>query len=489
MRLFADLVLLGWVPVVLLMFYIFPPRRAAIIAVIGGWLFLPWLNYELPGLPDYTRVTAISLGVLLGALVFDGDPILTVRARWFDLPVIAFCICPLFSSISNGLGLYDGLSSVLTQFVAWGIPYLVGRTYFGNIEGVCELAVGVVIGALLYVPFCLFENRMSPRLHYLVYGFNARTIGHFMQRPLSGTALEGWRPIVFLECGLAVCIFMSVASLLGVWLWRCGTIKKLGGIPVSWLIPPLIVTTILCRGVGSIAVLIMGLSTLFITKWSRSRIAVILLALSVPSYYAGRISGVLNGEGMQTLVATFITVEKAESLAIRQWQESVLMRKILSRPLFGWGQWGRYRGGIEVAEDDPYNTGTFVREGNLTSVDSFWLFTFGTKGFLGLIAFTAVLLVPVSMVIRRVPGPMWASSEFGPITALATALIIVLINFLFDGLFNLIVPVAAGALTKCAAEPGFGTLLMESPQVNIPRQRSYGPAVPSHRLRGLRRPN
>ncbi len=38
-----------------------------------------------------------------------------------------WCACPIASSLTNGLGLYDGLSASFGRFVMWGLPYLLGR--------------------------------------------------------------------------------------------------------------------------------------------------------------------------------------------------------------------------------------------------------------------------------------------------------------------------------------------------------------------------
>ena len=59
------------------------------------------------------------------------------------------------------------------------------------------LLISIFIGGLLYVPLCLFEIRMSPQLHKLVYGFHQHIFAQTFR-------FEGWRPTVFLQHGLAV---------------------------------------------------------------------------------------------------------------------------------------------------------------------------------------------------------------------------------------------------------------------------------------------
>src|SRR5215212_5969246 len=148
----CELALFAWVPTVLLMFAALPPRRAVVAAFVGGWLFLPVFGIDIVGLPPFSKVSASAYSVLLGAILFDGDRLLTVRPRWFDLPIVVWCFTPLASSISNGLGVYDGLSACLSEIVLWGIPYYLGRAYFNDWESIRELAIGVFVGGLIYMP-------------------------------------------------------------------------------------------------------------------------------------------------------------------------------------------------------------------------------------------------------------------------------------------------------------------------------------------------
>ena len=130
--------------------------------MVGAWLLLPPYTLDISGLPDYSKSMAAVLGVMLGTLIFAPDRLLSFRPRWFDLPMLAWCFCGIASSLQNGLGLYDGLSDALSQIVTWGLPYLIGRIYFGNPEDLRYFAVAMVIGGLAYVLPCLWEIRMSP---------------------------------------------------------------------------------------------------------------------------------------------------------------------------------------------------------------------------------------------------------------------------------------------------------------------------------------
>jgi len=198
----AQLAMLAWIPILLYLFVRFPVQKAVVIGFIGAWLFLPQkAGFSFPGFPDYSRISAASYGILLATCIFDVGRFQRFKLGWFDLPMLIWCLCPIASSVSNDLGLYDGLSSALSQTVQWGFPYFLGRIYFNNLKGLRLLAVGIFLGGIVYVPLCLYEIRMSPQLHSMVYGYFPHS---FAQTARYG----GFRPQVFMQHGLAVGLWM-----------------------------------------------------------------------------------------------------------------------------------------------------------------------------------------------------------------------------------------------------------------------------------------
>ena len=166
----AYIALFGWIPLVVVLFSTLPGRQAATFAVVGAWLILPPYSLSVSGLPDYSKNLAASLGMLAGTLIFAPDRLLSFRPRWFDYPMLGYCLCGIVSSLQNELGIYDGLSDALSTSVSWGLPYLFGRLYLGDPEGLYFFAKGMVIGGLWYVLPCLYEVRMSPQLLGNFYG-------------------------------------------------------------------------------------------------------------------------------------------------------------------------------------------------------------------------------------------------------------------------------------------------------------------------------
>jgi hypothetical protein len=83
-----------------------------------------------------------------------------------------------------------------------------------------HLCFGFFFGTLVYIPFCLYEVVMSPRLHRIVYGFHPHSFG---QAKRGG----GWRPVVFMHHGLMNSMWMVSGFLSGFSLALSGRLKSL----------------------------------------------------------------------------------------------------------------------------------------------------------------------------------------------------------------------------------------------------------------------
>ncbi len=420
----AHIALLGWIPAVLMLFALLPPRRAVIAAFVLGWLFMPMAGYKIGGLPDYDKLTATSYGVLLGIIIFDMGRLMRYRLSVVDLPIMLFCALAFVSSVTAGLGAYDGASATFSRIIAWGVPYLVGRLYFSNLEGLRELAIGLLIGGMIYVPFCLWEVRMSPRLHSIIYGFHQHS---FRQ----GMRYGGYRPSVFLQHGLAVALWMCVTSLIGVWLWRTKALRKLFNLPMSVIVPTLLGTAVLCKTVGALVLLAGGLGLLYSTRWLKSAVLFLVVLVAVPGYLAARIG--LEWQGRELIhVADALDPDRAESLEMRLINEDILTDRAKVKLLFGWGAGSGFR---------------TIDDADRIVTDSMWIIMFGQGGITTLAAMVTVILLPVAILARRTRLRGWHRPELAPAAALAALLVIFMIDSLFNAMLNPIYLLAAGGLS------------------------------------------
>lgn len=414
----AQLTMLVWIPILFYIFIRFPAQKAVVISFIVAWLFLPQKSsFSFPGLPDYTRLSATSYGILLATFIFDVGRFRSFKFAWIDIPMLILCVCPFASSISNGLGIYDGISSVLTQTLMWGIPYFLGRIYLNTLPGLRFLAIGVFVGGLVYVPLCLYEIRMSPQLHRMVYGYFPHSFGQTVR-------YGGFRPQVFMQHGLQVGAWMMVASLVGIWLWKAGVLTKLWGIPMSLLVSVLFITFVLCKSTGAYFLMVWGLVSLFSARWFRSSFIVLLSITMMFLYLYLGATGTFTGKQADQMVswaAEITNEERASSLQTRLDAEQILGDKARQQMIFGWGGWGRH------GAYNPEN-GRLI----LTS-DSLWMQVFGTKGVVGLFSLYMAMLLPVaSFCLLCYPAKTW----FNPKVASASALAVVLVLYMYDNLFN-----------------------------------------------------
>jgi hypothetical protein len=425
--------MLGWIPTVLLLFKLLPPQRAVIVSFIAAWLFLPEAKFPLPGLPDYTKMSATCYGILLATIVYDVQYLKSFKPGWLDLPMLIWCVCPFASSITNGLGAYDGLSASLSQTVTWGVPYFLGRIYLNNLASLRQLAVGIFTGGLVYVPLCLLEIALSPVLHEKIYGFRTTSLA-------TSIRLGGFRPTVFMKNGLFVGMWMMAATLIGIWLWHSGVIQHLWNISISWLVIALLITFVLVKSTGAYAYLLLGLGILFIAKYFRTTLPMLLLIAALSSYVFWGASGNFTTEQsapIVSLAADMAGADRAQSLQFRWDNEQLLGDKARKKILFGWGGWGRNQIQDELTGERKSIT------------DSLWIIAFGTYGIVGLISVTAVLLLPaVAFCLSRYgAADYWSYAKIAPVAVLAVVLTLYMLDCTLNGLVNPVYTLASGGLS------------------------------------------
>ena len=429
----AQLAMILWLPIILYLFAKFPPRKAVIMAFLGGLLFLPRrAGFALPLIPDYGGMVATCYGIFIGILIYDAQIFSKFKLKWIDLPIILFGISPIFSSLTNELGFYDGLNACLDRTFEWGMPYFLGRLYLNNFIGLRDLSISIVKAGLLYTPLCLYEVRMSPQLHSMVYGYFPHSFGQTIR-------LGGWRPQVFMQHGLMVGLFMMTATLIAIWLWQAKVVEKIWRIPIEWVSIILLITFILLKSTGAYVLMLVGLIILFCAKSIRTSLPLLLLMFAIVAYLAIAVSGNFNGENLVSFASDNISPERAQSLEYRFDNEEILGDRAREKILFGWGGWGRNR----VLEENW--AGQFV---DISTPDSFWIIVFGTNGLMGLVSVFTSFLFPVLYFSQwRYLVKTWFHPQIASAAVLGVCLILFVVDSLLNSMFNPIFPLIAGGLS------------------------------------------
>jgi O-antigen ligase len=295
-----------------------------------------------------------------------------------------------------------------------------------NLLALRELAVAILFGGLIYVPLCLFEIRMSPQLHRLVYGFHP-----------SGFDMTyrwgGYRPMVFMRHGLMLGMWMTCAAVVAVWLWRTRSVRRIMHVPMGCIAGGLVIMAVLCKSTG--AILLLGVGVALLTVLRNVRVPAILYAalLCAPMYMVARASGAWSGS-QAVEVAAMISEDRAQSLAFRLQNEDLLIKRAMEKPAFGWGGWGNWRVYDAAGQD-------------ITTSDGLWIITLGQSGLIGLASVVAILLLPVIRAVRNAPVRFWSRPMFAPCAALSVLMILFSFDCLANAMFNPIFVVIAGALS------------------------------------------
>ena len=427
MNYIAVAALLGWLPLVVLLFSAFPPKKLVPYLYVFAWLFLPEGGFSLPGLPDYTKMSGTGVGIVLSAFLFDSGRLLALRPRWFDLPVIAFCFGQAATAFSNGLTTWDAMAMTVGELINWGLPYLVGRAYLTDAEAFADFALAMTLGGLIYVPLCLIEMRvMSPVFSRTLYGIE------FWE----STRYGAYRPRVFLSLGLALGAYMMNAGLTAYILWSSGKVERIRNVSFTLLTFGLLLTAVLCRSTGATILMFAGMATYWAVKRTRKAVFIWLLIAVAPAYCTVRTLNLWSGQEVVDFFNHNLDQERGGSLQYRLEMERLLADKAQERPIFGWGGYNRF----QVTD----KTGKVV-----TVPDGYWIIVLGMQGLVGLVSLLAMFLLPMARTIRRFPPSTWDDPRVAPMVALGLALVLMMLDCLSNAMLMPLYPFAIGGLMTC----------------------------------------
>ena len=411
----------------------YPIRTSVIIVTVTGWMFLPQAHLEIPHIPFKTKTQAISVALLLGVLVKDPGFLKKIRWSWIDIPMACWCLAPFMASMTNAeLGFYDGLNVLEFQLVDFAIPYVMGRAYFSTYEGLKDLAIGQVLGAVALLPLVIVELVMSPQVHTWVYGWYPHD---FSQTVRDG----GYRPSVFMSHGLELAIWNAAAAFIGWQLFMNKGLPKVLPILKTPTLPSLILLTVVfarCHSTGALGLFLLAMVMFVAAVKFKSKLPFLFLIMIPFLYMDLRGSGAWDGQNFLNFSkAVTGSADRVASLEYRFMNENLLVEKARQKLLFGWGAYGR----------------SFITDaaGHLTSVpDGRWIVIIGSSGLFGLTSFTAFMLLPAFLFILRCPIREFSNPLVVSAACFATFLIITMIDNLFNAMDNPVLIVAAGGLSS-----------------------------------------
>ncbi|WP_169981009.1 tetratricopeptide repeat protein [Tautonia rosea] len=468
----AMVALLAWPVICLLFFAVLGPWRGVITSYIGSYLFLSGqVIVPMAGLPDYTKFTAANLGVLIGILIFDLRRFGAFRPRWYDSAALILCSVPIASFLSNGLELWPLISAVNSTIQAWGIPYFVGRLYFGRPGADRDLALGMTLAGVLMTPLILFEVFGQTSISGLLYGiplFNGYKYGFY-------------RPVVMAANSLELALWSTLTAISAFSLWVTRAVSKIAGVPFGLWTAIAIGGAIICLETAALGFLIIGIFLIAITagrsrfgalpellasgavlvvvpkaglrfalmgltgigvvrylSLHRNRLLILMASLAPPIYLALRISRLVSREALTSTIYAILGNQRGWSFAFRIIMEDRMIKYVMQRPLFGWAT---YAGGRARAPD-------------VKILDSMWIIFMGIYGIIGLASLYALLCLPVVLTSRRRPVETWSDPRQGAVVGLAVAILMYTYDSMLNAYSMIPVPLIVGLVMGLPAVMG-----------------------------------
>lgn len=393
-------ILLLW-PVVVYYFYRrYDLSTALILSIVVGYLLLPHSRaIDLPVLPQFDKNSIPALSALIiSAMVLQ-------QSRWKTpegvlpgylprhpllLLLLAMLVggaflTPFFNSDPliyplrrlPGLAPYDAFSFALSAGVSV-LPLLLARKFLAHPEAHRKLLVILAISGGLYAVLALYEVRMSPQLSQDVYGLR---IASWQQHIRNG----GFRPVVFLEHGLWLGIFLACAALAAIVSARYATKGKKARYVMAALF--IILTITLSKTLGALMITLLLLPIALFLSVRTQMLAAAIVSIIVILYPPLRSADLVPVDKVVEFAGK-ISAERAGSLQFRLKNEDILLEKAMERPLFGWGGWGRSRVFDEFGND-------------LSVTDGRWVISFGVGGFVRYLGEFGLLAGPIILLAWR----------------------------------------------------------------------------------------
>ena len=392
----APFALLIWIPICFAMFASLRASQAAFVSLLGAEILLPvGYGFKFVGLPDLERGRVAGLSALVACLLFKSHSFrVRGRLRVSYLMIGAIILSAAATVATNpdpvvwgrnvvlpGLRPYDAAAVAAGEVLDYGLPFLLGAAVFRSRRDLEFLLRGLAVAGLVYTLPILYEVRMSPQLHNIVYGYFPSS---FLQQIREG----GFRPVVFIGHGLAVSMFMMMTTVAAVGLWRARL--PILSWPAGACAAYLFVVLFLCKSYAPAVYALIASALLIFAGTRACRTVAWASVLFLLSYPLLRTFDWVPTDRMVE-IARSMSEDRAGSLQFRFDNEQMLLERAHERIWFGWGTWSRNR------VFDP-------EEGRDISVtDGLWIIELGRFGVAGFLAQFSMLLVPMAFFRHNVP--------------------------------------------------------------------------------------
>lgn len=461
----AFLALFIWVPVTAWIFTRYRPAEATMWSILLSIMFLPEVvAIDPPLLPPMDKTSMAVLWCFLACLWKGRDRLLAAKPfRGIDLLFVMLLLGNVGTSLTNedalvtgavvrpALGLYDAFALGIKDTLSIYLPFFIGRAMIRNRRDLDDLTRILLSTGMFYSLLALVEIRLSPQLHNWVYGFHQMDFTMTMR-------FGGYRPTIFMQTGMAVCMYLLGSSMMAIARNRAGMEK-------TWKTLYLPVIVVICKSSGAV---IYGL-LVWPLLWMSQRFRILLptaFALTALLYPVLRGTDVFPADALVEQAEKF-NEERALSLWFRFDQEWQLMERARERPWFGWGGYNRNRLFEPSTGED------------LSVTDGDWAIQVGTRGAVGFLGMYGLLTIPILLLFFRMKR-LRSKRDRRLLSAVALLSSVITVDLLPNGLFNCLPLFLSGAIHGLSIG-----LLAE--QDRKAKQRESEPPKPKKKRRRRRR--
>lgn len=390
---FAILTILFWPIITLLIFRSTTTDRAIVWSLLGAALFLPVsTTIKLPLFPNLNK-ESLSVVTALLIIVFSAKkgPVSIPSTPVIRFLLILYIVVPVITVMTNtepqvsmfsrrpGLGLLELQNMLVGKFI-YLVPFVLGYSFLHDPKAHKALLQVIVVAALFYSLLVLYEIRMSPRLHSIIYGY----FPHDWRQQLRD---GGFRSVAFLGHGLLVSVFLMSSVIAAASFVR----SKVSLFNINPLLYCgfLAGVLVLNKSMAAIVFAVSAVSAIFVLNQKlQLKVAglIVILCLTYPFLRGAE----LFPTQKVVEIAAIQDETRAASLAFRFEQEKGLLEWAERKPWFGWGIWGRSR-----PMTDQTGVGTAVTDG-------YWMLVLGEDGWLGYIACFGLMGLPVLFAYKGV---------------------------------------------------------------------------------------
>jgi len=437
--LFAQVMLGLSFPVILVCSIVLRPHVALVIAALGGEMFLPEVtNFKFPFLPPFDKHNLPYLAVLIGCFIKSPRTFTRLPTeRWFQIMVLLVIAGGILTGVTNkdavpragfpplpAMTLKDGFFLAVYNSTRMIFPFLLGLALYRKPADLRALLIAFAVAGMIYLPFILWEIRMSPNLHRTIYGYFQGD--DFSQNRRWG----GYRPLVLMSHGLALARFMVCATMAPFVFGNTGR----GFLGVPWKIGKwiLFVVLILCKSTGAIVYIFAMLPLLIRRRAKRMVQVAVILAAIVFLYPVLRFTGAFPVQGILDASTSLFGADRSDSMAFRFKNEDSMLVHARERPLFGWGPYGR--------------NFTYDENGDMSVPDGYWILVLGQLGAAGFIPAFGLMLVPI-VIARRRTKTIMDEQDRRLLAGSCLILAISAVDLIPNGMWGLYPYLLGGALT------------------------------------------